>query len=391
MTQSLRKVYVALFISIFVLLFGWSLRSIPDYQTPQGISVIDGKWAKSFETHFDKEFPVKRLGTNVWAAIDYLAFGEGRPGVIVGRENWLFSDEEVHTVAHAERNTAENWALIRGVRKELEAHGITLVLAILPAKARVYPEYLGRERPGSAMLPLYQRFHAEADKAGLIAPDLLAPLQDAKQGGSQVFLRTDTHWTPAGAEVVARQLGERIRSARLLQEPPRRYVTQPGAVREHQGDLVAFLPLDPLFSALLPAPDQLQMRSTQPLEQGSGEDALFGEVKVPVTLIGTSYSADPRWNFVGALRESLQADVVSHAEDGRGPILPMLTFLQTASLEQSKPSVVIWEFPERYLPVANDLSSFDPQWLARLTQASANDQRVAQRTHAHPPVTRETN
>lgn len=389
MTRSLRKIYVAVFLSIFVVLFFWSLRSIPGFDAPEDVPVIDGKWAKAFETHFDKEFPVKRLGTNVWAALDYLAFGEGRPGVAVGSDSWLFSDEELHAVAHAERNTKQNWALIRGVRRELEAQGITLVLAILPAKARLYPEYLGEQRPSRIMQPLYQQFHAGANQAGLIAPDLLTPLQNAKQGGAQVFLRTDTHWTPAGAEVVARQLAERIRSAHLLQEPPRLYVTRPGAAQEHQGDLVAFLPLDPLFAEWLPAPDQLQLRTTQPASEGSGEDALFGEVEVPVALVGTSYSADPRWNFVGALRESLQSDVVSHAESGHGPIIPMLNFLKAASSEQSKPSVVIWEFPERYLPVANDLSGFDSKWIANLTKASAKEQRVAQQAATH--ITRETN
>ena len=248
--------------------------------------------------------------------------------------------------------------------------------------------------PGWATIPNYYSLAAarearEKDQAGLIAPDLLTPLQNAKQGGAQVFLRTDTHWTPAGAEVVARQLAERIRSAHLLQEPPRLYVTRPGAAQEHQGDLVAFLPLDPLFAEWLPAPDQLQLRTTQPASEGSGEDALFGEVEVPVALVGTSYSADPRWNFVGALRESLQSDVVSHAESGHGPIIPMLNFLKAASSEQSKPSVVIWEFPERYLPVANDLSGFDSKWIANLTKASAKEQRVAQQAATH--ITRETN
>lgn len=390
MTHVSRKIYIGLFLSILVVLFGWSLRAIPGFQAPAGISIIDGKWAKAFETHFDKEFPVKRLGTNVWAALDFLLFGEGRPGVIVGRDGWLYSDEEFHAVANAEANIRGNWALIRGVQRELERHGIQLVLAILPAKARLYPEHLKEKIPSHTFAPLYRQFHAEAREAGLYAPDLLAPLQQAKQQGNQVFLRTDTHWTPSGAEVVARQLSESIRGERLLREAPRFYVTKPGASQPHQGDLVNFLPLDPLFSHLLPEPDQLQLRSTQPLAEDTGDDALFGDTQVPVALVGTSYSADPRWNFLGALRQSLQSDVVSFAEDGRGPLLPMLSFLQTAALEQSSPKVVIWEFPERYLPVANDLSGFDPEWVARLKGTAASDQRVAHRTPTTQSV-RESN
>ena len=37
-----------------------------------------------------------------------------------------------------------------------------------------------------------------------------------------------------------------------------------------------------------------------------------------VGLVGTSYSANPNWNFVGALKEALHSDVVNYAEDGHG-------------------------------------------------------------------------
>lgn len=386
MTHTLRKVYVALFFGILLVLFGWSLRAIPDFQAPPDSSLIDGKWAKAFESHYDKEFPVKRLGTNVWAAVDYLLFGEGRPGVVVGRDDWLYSDEEFHPVANSESNIEDNWALIRGVQRELDRQGIKLVLAILPAKTRLYPEHLPDEQPSTSLKALYGQFRSNATDAGMTAPDLLSPLQQAKQDGAQVFLRTDTHWTPSGAEIVARQLGERIRGSQLLSEPPRLYVTENGSSREHQGDLVRFLPLDPLFSDLLPPPDQLQQRTTQPIaEAGDGGDALFGEAQVPVALVGTSYSANPSWNFVGALRQALQSDVVSYAEDGHGPILPMLKYLQTDAIKQTPPQVVIWEFPERYLPMANDLSGFDPAWLARLTDSTTEKPRLAGRSLAQPP------
>jgi alginate O-acetyltransferase complex protein AlgJ len=66
---------------------------------------------------------------------------------------------------------------------------------------------------------------------------------------------------------------------------------------------------------------------------------------VPVALIGTSYSANPNWNFVGALQQALRSDVVNYAEDGHGPILPMLSYLQSDAFKNSPPQVLIWEFP----------------------------------------------
>ena len=377
MTRSLRILYIALFMGLLLVLGIWSLRSFANFSTSAETTVLDGKWTKAAETHYDDEFPIKRLGTNLWAALDYKLFNEGRPGVVLGKDQWLFTDEEFDAVVNAEQNEADNLALIRGVRDAIEAKGSKLVLAIIPAKTRLYPEHIGDNQPASLHVDLYQQFHADVAKAGIVAPDLLAPLQAAKQKG-QVFLRTDTHWTPMGAEVAAQQLSLTIADKAPLQGEPEQFVTQPVSTEAYKGDLTNFLPLDPLFSNLLPKPDELQKRSTDLAESAAaGDNALFADSEVAVGLVGTSYSANPNWNFVGALKQALRSDVVNYAEDGHGPILPMLKYLQTDAFKNSAPQVVIWEFPERYLPAHNDLGEFDPQWIAELKKSRDTQENLA--------------
>lgn len=116
MTRPLRTLYVALFLGVLVLLFLWSMRGVLSYQPPNQFSVLDGGLAKTFESHYDKQFPVKEIGTNVWAAIDYLLFDAGRPGVVIGEHDWLYSDEEFKPVANGPQQQRDNLALIRGVR-----------------------------------------------------------------------------------------------------------------------------------------------------------------------------------------------------------------------------------------------------------------------------------
>ena len=377
MTRSLRILYIALFLAILLGLGIWSLRSFASFSTSAETTVLNGKWSKAADTHYDEEFPIKRLGPNLWAALDYKLFNEGRPGVVLGKDQWLYTDEEFDAVANGEQNEADNLAIIQGVRDALKAQGTQLVLAIIPAKTRLYPEHIGDTKPASLHTDLYQQFHAQAAKAGLVAPDLLAPLQGAKQHG-QVFLRTDTHWTPMGAEVVAKQLGEVVAQQTPLSGEPEKFVTQAKETAPYKGDLTNFLPLDPLFSNLLPQPDQLQQRSTDPVAtDAQGDDALFADSDVAVGLVGTSYSANPNWNFVGALKQALHSDVVNYAEDGHGPILPMLKYLQTDAFKNSPPQVLIWEFPERYLPAHNDLKEFDPKWIAELKKAGESQQNLA--------------
>ncbi|HCF6871719.1 alginate O-acetyltransferase, partial [Pseudomonas aeruginosa] len=196
MTQSISRplqyAYIAAFGGLLLGLAGWSLKSVPGFSAAADTPLLNGKLAHAFEAHYDKEFPIKRLGTNLWAALDYTLFHEGRPGVVIGKDGWLFTDEEFKP-APSGQQLEDNWALVRGVQRELNRRGVKLVLAVIPAKARLYPEHIGREQPAALHDSLYQDFLARARAAGIDSPDLLGSLRQAKDNGA-VFLRTDTHW-----------------------------------------------------------------------------------------------------------------------------------------------------------------------------------------------------
>ncbi|MNW22646.1 hypothetical protein D3C71_2242680 [compost metagenome] len=55
----------------------------------------------------------------------------------------------------------------------------------------------------------------------------------------------------------------------------------------------------------------------------------------------------------------------------------MLKYLQSDAFKDSPPQLVIWEFPERYLPMAPDLSQLDPAWIEQLEADGAAGQRLA--------------
>ncbi|KAA0985493.1 alginate O-acetyltransferase [Pseudomonas sp. ANT_J28] len=386
MTRSLRILYIGLFLLTLLVLGLWSTRSFFGFNTSAETTVLNGRWTKAVETHYDDEFPIKRLGTNLWAALDFKLFNEGRPGVVLGRDQWLYSDEEFNPIVNEELNLQGNYALVEGVRQELKAKGVKLVMAIVPAKTRLYPEHLGEVKPSSIHANLYEDFHARVAANNIVAPDLFGPMLKAKLNGQQVFLRTDTHWTPEGAQIAAETLAKSISDKYPLSGEPQHFVTEPAEKVTHKGDLRLFLPLDPLFENLMPKPEPLQKRNTVAAQdQPAGDDALFANTEVPVALIGTSYSANPNWNFVGALKQALNSDVVNYAEDGHGPILPMLSYLKSDAFKNSPPQVLIWEFPERYLPVNNEIGDADPQWVAELKEAGARQQNVAANTKSETP------
>ncbi len=140
-----------------------------------------------------------------------------------------------------------------------------------------------------------------------------------------------------------------------------RYVTTLGDEQRHRGDLFNYLPLDPYFASLLPPTDVVRPSETVATDSTTASDPadLFGDAAAPqVTLVGSSYSANPLWNFAGALREALGEDIANLSKEGVGPFPPMIQYLIGAELKQVKPRLVIWEIPERALIVKPDLHGF---------------------------------
>jgi alginate O-acetyltransferase complex protein AlgJ len=310
-------------------------------------AVLDGRMAKSFETHYDQQFPARSFGISLWAALDYLIFGEAQSGVVIGKDGWLYTDEEFVVPKNAAQQVQQNFAHIREVRDQLAAHGVKLVVAIVPAKSRVYPEHLSKRKPPELRASLYRLAHDDLRAAGIASPDLLQPLISGKSDGA-TFLRTDTHWTPQGAAQAAKAIATSVRSVLPASaDATAHFTTVTAPKQKHHGDLLNFLPLDPYFSFLLPPLDEVSTASTA----ADGNDDLLGASAAPrIALVGTSYSANPDWNFVGDLRQSLSEDIANYAKNGEGPFLPMFDYLQSADFKKARPKAVIWELPERYLP-----------------------------------------
>lgn len=313
-------------------------------------SLLDGSWAAAYQEAFDDGSPLFEPATAVWGAIEYSLFGQGRPGLLVGEDDWLFSAEEFAYPAETASGQAlleSNLDIISGVAERLALADVRLLVAVLPAKARVYPEQLGRYGLPTGPDARYLEAIAGLQERGVPAVDLNQMLASAKNEEA-VFLRTDTHWTPYGASVAAEAVADRAAAlADFGWLDGTDFTTRHGEALPYRGDLSRYLPLGPLYDAIGPEDDLLVTART---ESSSGPDGdLFAPVEIPVVLIGTSYSEDERWNFAGYLREALGSDVLAAARRGLGPYEPMLDYLAGKAFVNSPPQLIVWEIPERYL------------------------------------------
>ncbi|MDX1456347.1 MAG: alginate O-acetyltransferase [Marinobacter sp.] len=328
-----------------------SLGPLEQYRSGPQLDPITGELARSVEQHYDDHFPARDLGTNLWAAINYRLFREGRPGVAIGQGDWLFSEEELYPASQDPNLVDTNLDRVLAISNYLQQQGIPMALLVVPSKARIYADKLGEHQPTPEMAGLYERFLQNLDQAGVFAPYLRPSLAKAANQGVNVFLRTDTHWTPSGADIFALHAAEYIReNFDQTSWGEQQYVTTLDKPQLHRGDLLTYIPLEPLFSDLGPAPDLFSVRTTTAMEDSpSSSQALFADNTASVVLVGTSYSANPLWDFPGALRKHLGRDLINVADEGQGPIVPMVEYLQSPDFRNHPPELVIWEFPERYL------------------------------------------
>jgi alginate O-acetyltransferase complex protein AlgJ len=308
-------------------------------------SVADGSWADAYQRSLDTSSPLLGPSRTVWGVIDLVVFGQGRPGVLVGRDGWLYSREEFDVVRDPADALLRWTETIAAYSARLAEDDIALVVALVPSKAAMVPDNAPAPLPDAAR-HRYDGVLAALRASGVIAPDLRPVLAAAEEQGA-VYLRTDTHWTPHGAAAAAAAIADAVLEGTPLTAGDEAYVTEALDPEPLLGDLTAFLDLGPLAGRIGPRPDMLAERRTQSAN-GPGTD-LFAEVRIPVALVGTSYSADPRWNLAGALRQALGLDVHEAAVSGIGPLQPLERYLESDAFANTPPEVVIWEIPERYV------------------------------------------
>ena len=325
----------------------------------------DGSWARAYQAALDQASPLRPAAVALWNAIDLALFRQAPEGVVLGADGWLFTAEEYALPPDPDALRATAVARVQAVDQRLAADGVRLVVTLVPAKAALVDA--GQPPLPRAAAERYDRLLATLRGAGVEAVDLRPALSAM---GDDAWLRTDTHWTPAGALAAANALATSLRALLpdLAGDAPARLESL--GREPHHGDLLALLELGPLATWVAPDPDPLErMRLVRPPPAGGD---LFAPVALPLAVVGTSYAADARWRLSDRLEVALGVEVLDAAAIGDGPFGPMEAYLEGPAYREAHPRAVVWEIPERYLddpafvvePASRDASpsSAEPAW-----------------------------
>lgn len=320
----------------------------------------EGRMTTTLENQLDQKLPWRDGLIATANGLRYALLDGAADQVRVGRGNWLFLTEELRYDAQGAEHLAARVELLQGVNQALKKKGTTLIVALVPDKARVYADQLRAGAYPAYNQDRYAQALAALNERGVPTVDLLHAYETAR-ASQEIYYRTDTHWNQVGAALAAQRIADTARTLKLSWPTTAYQTTQSTDVTPRQGDLMRLMGLAPLPASWRPADDLEAEAQTQAQSGGASAGlGLFGDVQVPVTLLGTSFSQ--RGNFQGYLQQSLSAQVLNMAKDGGGFLGAASSYFADDAFKTSPPKLVVWEVPERFLtPALKD----EKGWLAR--------------------------
>lgn len=315
---------------------------------------LNGGVTEEVDELYRSNLPHQEAAVGLIGAARYLVLNEGRSGVVVGLDGWLFSSEEFRDQSQALAVLPETLQWITEVQSELNAKGAELVIVPIPAKIEIAQDYLSDASQAEQIVEVYDAFLEGSGDAGLKVVDTRSALFDV----APAFFSTDTHWTIQGAEAVA----EAVSASGFIPLGDETFAEVPQAAVTFSGDLVSFVTTEDLAPAIGLGTEQIVPVTADgnlPDNDLEGGLDLFGtSTPIPVALVGTSYSANTDWSFAELLKIALSQDVLNYAKEGQGPVIPMQDYLADLTVDDV-PAVVIWEFPIRYLTDPDLMPGFD--------------------------------
>src|SRR5262245_47878334 len=116
----------------------WGAKGSALQETGSVAALFNGSITSHIDTLYKTSLPHRDPSIGLVGMLRYLAFEEGRRGVIVGTDGWLFSDEEFMLPTDEGKAISQAAKEIAAVRDRLASAGVKLLVVPLPAKADLY-------------------------------------------------------------------------------------------------------------------------------------------------------------------------------------------------------------------------------------------------------------
>jgi len=254
---------------------------------------------------------------------------------VVGKDGWLFpvwdrlTEEEGTQVRPAVQVISRAIGVLKAAR-------IEVAVILIPSKARTYRQFLpDNMRVSAGVDRRYAAVQAELRQAGALAPDLDTPFR-ARAASTQLFFKSDTHWTPMGAELAAVETAKAVGPVLPASTRPGLQVSAPINKIAPRGDLVRNLPEAQRASY---GPEPFQVRE---VVAAGGQNALIADDSTDVTIVGNSYM-EPKYGFQPVFSNQISRPVsLFWKPNNVGPYAILLQYLASPAFRQQRPRMITW-------------------------------------------------
>jgi alginate O-acetyltransferase complex protein AlgJ len=287
-------------------------------------------------------------------------------GVTQGKNGWLFHIAEfgVYT-AEQPQDIEDKLRFIGATSQLLKKKGITLVVALVPAKIHLYQTHLPDDLPlTETMRNRYQRALSSLSSYGVTSVDLLTPMRQGQlskeEANFPVYQKLDHHFSSRGALIAAKAVADKVRQVIKLSDLPKVKFSLKAKPQEfyEESSLLQRLPQSEQTKYLKEA--------FIPYELVRPSSGLLQSSDPAVILVGSSASKGGRmWPFEYGIPYYLGVDVANAAQIGRGPWLPLEDYLTNPMYQLKHPKVIIWQLWESFL-LDVDQANLPEDWAARL-------------------------
>ena len=286
-----------------------------------------------------------------------LVAGPGRaappPPVVIGKGGWLFPIWDSATYIDPKAIVQVMDTITASIALFRKAN-IQIAVCLLPAKSRVYADFLPAGHKTSAAV---ERRYADGLKslaaAGAIGFDLAGFMQACRKTAphDDLWFKADTHWLPIGAASAAAEMANHIKASAQL--PPS---AQPGVTLS--APQTATHPHDDL-SALLPPGEREKYPTESYLTRvpvASGAASLLEDDAPDVVVVGNSFM-QPDFGYAETLSSELNRPVgLAWRVHQFSPYWNMLDYLKSPGFTRQRPKLIVWTFHEVDLNTSLDVT-----------------------------------
>lgn len=354
----LAGVVLLLFLVVGLLCAGWAMLSGKIDLLPPKVSWDDIRHGAV--THrIAKELagvPFAEQAAQLERGASWLLLNDTGSRVRQGCPDWLFLADELKLHPSAARNAQARAVKVIELRAQLRQRGIELMLVLVPDKSRIAASELCAVERSPQFAQRLTHWRDSLQAQGVAVLDLTPALQPQ---GRDAFLRTDTHWSEAGANAAAVAVATRIGELGIKPSPAQAFDVSVSAPEVRPGDLVRLAGLDWLPDDLQPQVEKVPrstLKARAVTTEVLAEDDLFGDSQLPnVAVIGTSFSRNS--NFMPFLERAVGASVGNFALDGGAFSGAAKAYFDSPAFKQTPPKLIVWEIPERDLqaPYVDDI------------------------------------